>query len=779
MRYRIALVLAPAGWGKTVAVRAALADVTHRWTDPAVGDEAFAPSIDSDAELIVLDGVHVLDAPARTALYDAIRTQLKTRWVLISRERGDLPVAGWIASGDAAAPVVLPDLALSQDEIEAAALAAGVRTGDTLVRFLLEQTGGWPVAVRFALSTLERSADSARAIATTRRLSFDYLAAEVFDPLPDERRDFLYALAMAGTADESLLFALGRIAAASDAAWLRASAVPSIETLDGFSLHPTFAQFLLAQLTPAHAEALATSAASALRARGRIAEAFDAIRRFVPGAVLEELRTSGFALLDLGRWDEVDAAVRALPQSVRRDDPVVVCLRAQLEAQTGAVSRANDLYERAFQIAKTPLARATVSRHRAVHFLNQGDTGAVATIEPALHEGSDVDRVDARGIRAMALSLSGAFEEARADIRIAIDASKTIDDDFLVARSLYRASYVEFQAGSFAAARRFAGDAAYLAQRIGAWYHFICAHSVLYGAASSTDDPSAALWHAQQIGAAAERTGDRRHRLYALSAQYTFEVERGRIDRAAAIESEMPMHSSGFRDELELYVALAVRKSWSGAFDEAYRQLASLDERIVDPSERRLWNAALAMFGAFAADERGATAHLRACGKSTAGLARENAVGNALAECFAGIAQTLLGHPEAAVRRLPARPPSTQTRALGTFVRELAELGDSLGSDSARPALDRLRAASQEGIALAVTVALAARRDDAPALQLTSAERRVLAQVALGVQAEAIAQQLGRSIHTVRNQIKAATRKLGASGSIEAVARAKRLGLID
>jgi DNA-binding CsgD family transcriptional regulator len=31
----------------------------------------------------------------------------------------------------------------------------------------------------------------------------------------------------------------------------------------------------------------------------------------------------------------------------------------------------------------------------------------------------------------------------------------------------------------------------------------------------------------------------------------------------------------------------------------------------------------------------------------------------------------------------------------------------------------------------------------------------------------------------VRNQIKAAIRKLGASGSIEAVARAKRSGLID
>jgi DNA-binding CsgD family transcriptional regulator len=93
--------------------------------------------------------------------------------------------------------------------------------------------------------------------------------------------------------------------------------------------------------------------------------------------------------------------------------------------------------------------------------------------------------------------------------------------------------------------------------------------------------------------------------------------------------------------------------------------------------------------------------------------------------------------------------------------------------------LDRLRSAGQEGFAHAVAAALAARRRDAPELRLTAAERRVLGHVALGTPPEVIAREHGRSIHTVRNQIKAAIRKLGASGSIEAVARAKRLGLLD
>ena len=179
------------------------------------------------------------------------------------------------------------------------------------------------------------------------------------------------------------------------------------------------------------------------------------------------------------------------------------------------------------------------------------------------------------------------------------------------------------------------------------------------------------------------------------------------------------------------------------------------------------------MFAAFGGDEAAAAAHLRACGKPATELARENAVSIAQAECVAAIAQIFLGHPERALRRLPAQAPTTQTRALAALVRELAELGRSLGAASARDALERLRSAGQEGMALVLTAALAARRDEAPPLRLTDAERRVLSQVALGTPAEAVAREHG-AVSTVRNQIKSAIRKLGASGSIEAIARAKR-----
>ena len=230
------------------------------------------------------------------------------------------------------------------------------------------------------------------------------------------------------------------------------------------------------------------------------------------------------------------------------------------------VGRANILYERAHQIATTPEIHARICRHRAIHYLNQGSTEALDTILPALEVGTEVERLDAHGIYAMALALTGRLDDGRVEARRTVDAATDLDDEALLARSLQRLSYVEYQAGNIDDAERNAHEAARLAHRLGAWFHFICAQSILYGTAvGARDDHAAALWHAQQVGWAAERTGDRRHRSYALSAQYILEVERGRRDRALAIESEMPMHS-GFRDELECCVALATRLSWTGEF---------------------------------------------------------------------------------------------------------------------------------------------------------------------------------------------------------------------
>ena len=69
-------------------------------------------------------------------------------------------------------------------------------------------------------------------------------------------------------------------------------------------------------------------------------------------------------------------------------------------------------------------------------------------------------------------------------------------------------------------------------------------------------------------------------------------------------------------------------------------------------------------------------------------------------------------------------------------------------------------------------------RPAAAAAGLSSRQREVLALLAEGVQARAIAARLGLSEATVRNHIRLILRKLGCHSQLEAVAVAYRLGLL-
>jgi ATP/maltotriose-dependent transcriptional regulator MalT len=783
MRSHITAVSAAAGWGKSTAVRKALHGTDHLWLDLSRKDviPALCAATDWSGRVVVVDGVHLLSDDALEALLDATMRFASARWILITRRTDRLPIARWIGSGEASAPVMHEDLALSMPEIIAAAKELGVRTDDAAMQFVQTVSGGWPIAVRFGLVALDRWAgDLVRAGAMANALLREYLLSEILPMLTPRQRDLLFEVAMMGTIDEALLAANGSDDAASDFKQLRAAPIPWLAAGNGVALQPAFQRTVLGEIPQPERRSRALQAVSVLRSRGDLRQTFDLIRQYAPERIRTELRAHGLALLEAGQWDEVETAIRGLSQRERRDDPIILCLRAEIEAQAGTSDRARVLFERAALLAKGRSVAATVLRRRAIYLINQGSVDALDAIRPVLHVGTKAERVEALAVCATAFALAGRADEARLHGTRAIDEATGMDDERLMTRCLQRMSYIEYQAGDIAQAERYALDTARLAHKIGAWSHFVCAHTILYASATGArDDHAAALWHAQQISLGAQHTRDRRHKLYALGAQYVLEVERGNRDRAIAIESQMPLYSSGWGPEFDVCLARCIRRSWDGQFEQALGQLDRLGEGVTDPSTRRLWNAARAMFAAFAGCDRIAFAHLHACGKASSSSARESEIRNARADCYVAIAQIFLGHPEAAMRRLPSDPSTSQLRALAAFVRELAALGSSLERNSVSIALDRLRAGGQAGFALAATAALAARTHDDRTVSLTAAELRVLADMARGRTAKGIAFDRGRSPHTIRNQIKAVIQKLDASGSIEAVARARRFGLIE
>jgi len=73
----------------------------------------------------------------------------------------------------------------------------------------------------------------------------------------------------------------------------------------------------------------------------------------------------------------------------------------------------------------------------------------------------------------------------------------------------------------------------------------------------------------------------------------------------------------------------------------------------------------------------------------------------------------------------------------------------------------------------------AALDDSSDAVLLTPRETEVLSEAAKGMSNKEIARELGISLHTVKFHLESLTRKLGAQGRTEAVAKAITLGLLQ
>jgi LuxR family maltose regulon positive regulatory protein len=235
----LALVCAPAGFGKTTALAewahtsrrrvAWLAlddgdnDATRFWRHVtmalriAVRDTTTAPTSATadtsgseepirlvaellaeaaDAIVLVLDDYHLIDAaPVHAAVTDLVeRLAPRLRVVIASRADPPLPLRRLRARGQLA-EVRAADLAFTTDQTAALLRdVAGITLADASVAALAERTEGWAAGLQLAMLSLQERADPDAfvvAFSGTHRHVLDYLAGEVLDRQPDNTVRFL------------------------------------------------------------------------------------------------------------------------------------------------------------------------------------------------------------------------------------------------------------------------------------------------------------------------------------------------------------------------------------------------------------------------------------------------------------------------------------------------------------------------------------------------------------------------------------------------------------
>ena len=823
LRFRIARIQAGAGWGKSTAARAACAAHPVRWIEvrdapaesgalaflladafelsrvalakllkEARSDESVRALVDwfcahrLDLEpLLALDDLHLLvDDQLSMALLAALIERLhEARWLLISRRALPLPWGNWLAAGDASLAVAADDLALEPAEARALLAERAPQLDEGAIRAALSLADGWPIVLRFAQRAAERASDLIALQAMTREMAFAYLAEQFASESPPQWRELALVAAFARWIDAELLERCGIAEPHAALRWLRESAFPIHDAPTRVSLHDLATEAIVRSATPQERTAILSRVVAALAACGRTGEALDLARTYAPERIDALLAREGFALLDAGRWESVEQALHAVSLERRRGEPMLLGVRAALEAFHGNVDRSEQLYLAAIRACRDPELHSALSRRLSLLYINLARPEALAAIASAVDEGSAMSRADARSIHALALVVTGNLENAWDEVRAALEEVSVEGEEDLVARVSMRAAWVAFHCDRPADAERIAMRALELARRLGDEgtaafiYGILCSVAVTFH-----DDLSNAFQFAAEMEQCAERDGNFPLRSHAERLCFAIAIECGQEERAEEVALRIEPGGQLYRNDFFYAFATATRLGWGGNFAEAARRLAACVGEIHNASEARALLATTAMFHAFAGDREAAIDKIDRAKNPPSRMTAIDRNFDVVARTHLAIAEIFAARPSLAVRHLPKRVTRAWDRALCEAARSLALANPGNIESERRSAVASLERAGRHGFARLLRAAFAASQPASPSARglqpLTESEIDILRSLERGLSPKGIAEASGRSVATIRAHLRSIFRKLEATNRIEALAISKQRGFI-
>ena len=521
-RRRIGLVVAPAGYGKSVAVAhyllgagspsvwfvvrdehtkllgfawglaRALAreapslerGLLGAYQSVAAGAETpvalaawFAGQLDDCSQTIVVDNVHLaLEEPSVRNFIVALieRASGALRWLLLGRSALDLPMATWLAYGHADEPIGEDDLRIRSDEAAAIASACDVALSAARIEELVALTAGWPAAFIFALRAAAGGTELGQIAVETREKLYAYLADQAFAVLSPSDQQFLLETALLPVIDLELLAASGWNAPAATYTRLRRHAgfvVPDSATT--FHYHDLFRDFLQHRLRLKGAAAyrraqLASADLAEAAGRQDVALRLRVAAEDRAG-VVRMLRDRASSPTFNGIVDAVEEALQSLPQDTLRRDAELLGLLAYTRDFRNLREEAATLYRAAIDVAESADQRGklTLLYARSLHL--RGAHEAEFEVLTAV----DVRKIDDFATRSRLLSrlavlrvMRREFEEAQ---RLMTDvlASTVLGEPELRASVVYDACLVSYFSNRLAELRSRLRDAVKASEQSG------------------------------------------------------------------------------------------------------------------------------------------------------------------------------------------------------------------------------------------------------------------------------------------------------------------------
>lgn len=751
--YPISLVIAPAGYGKSVALRHFLASLgktnvrfalraehatllsflrgfaealrehaPHITTTLAGAYERAVSSPNAGADLaqwvqahlesfdgvIAVDDLHVADSDPEvvrflTALIEGTKPAI--RWIVASRSTTGLPVGTWLAYRDSDVPIDESDLRFTEREIKEAASSLGVAMRDDELTDLLVFTEGWPAAVSFALRTSTRSTDLRNVSALTREMIYRLLAEQVYSNLDNEERELLEVAIQLPSIEVAVLENAGFDRALTIVERLRERTAFIYGDGPGvYQCHDLFREFLRRQgaLAGRRSQQMVNQrAARALESSGDIEHAIVGyVAAGSPTDIVRLLERHGFDLIERARGDVVGRAIDALDEKTRRENARVLALHGALQAICGRFARAESLFRRALARAATDRDLvATTSLRLASLMANQGKS----TSDLLSNVGGDLNQHPFQ--RAEALSLVAAQQAVARNSSAAHEALRQLeplfeelDEDAVQAKVLHRMGIAFHNLGISDKAFRVLRQSSELAASLHLYSLGSRANAVLSNAMlHEEDDVTEQLRYAELAAAAAMKAGDAFALQTALLQLLSGQMRLGNVEACIALEQRLSTVHAGELAGWYLGLFRSERLAWEGRFGEAHRLLSTCWTRMSFDFDRSIYGAEYALFLALDGEEQ----RSRSVVQDILGLETSTVTGlyrirsTSIAKTLASLAEAINGRITAAERILRSVRPegdpviSAITSLIAGLNNQLQQRA-SIGNDRIRSDLDAL-----------------------------------------------------------------------------------------
>jgi LuxR family maltose regulon positive regulatory protein len=569
---------------------------------------------------LVIDDLHHAEGDRAIAALLAstiARAGSQVRWILAARSTIDLPLASWLARGDADLPIDERALRFTPDEAQALGLAVAPMLDLETIARLRDVTDAAPAIFSFGLATIAQEPRIAERLLSSGGDRFGRFADEVFERFTSQERAALIESAVFPDVDEALI-------ERSRTPWFAsiATRAPQIfQTRDGRRhYHGLFLATLrerLRDLGDDAARALTLRAAHALEGVGRIDEALALyLREREDAELVRVIEAHGFAFLEAGYGESIHEAIVALDPLVQTNSAAVLAIKAMSESSRGRFDTAESLFQLALGRAPDQL-REQIAYQYGTHLLRFFRPEAVGVFESLTTAANVSEKLRAYALAALgpAYVFERRMDEAASAAKRALAISRTLGSPHVIAKSHFQAAYVALYAGEAARAKALASTALSLANEHGYFDIAAGALSVLYNVASDIeDDPIESLRLLEAVGDCAAKSGSLINALISLVASLEIEIERNNEDVAELIDEKLQaldVSLAGRTTYEAMLPTQAMRASWTGDFIGAYRLLENSADQQWSADRKALRLAEIAVYAAAAGLEREAADALR------------------------------------------------------------------------------------------------------------------------------------------------------------------------